>query len=120
MTNTLWEIEKQNEDWSNKISQLETCLTANLDEFKHYIHQAIPAYTEQEEIGLVKSEIETLKEEKSKLRHAMYEKNYINETSDGNIKQRKGQTETRQTLKHQSTQSIPLDTRNRLVLLQNV
>ena len=37
-------------------------LTGTLDEFKHYIHQAIPAYTEKEEIGMLKSEIETLKE----------------------------------------------------------
>ena len=53
---------------------------------------------------------------------------YINETSDWNIKQRKGLIETRQTsqnistpiLKHQSSQNIPLDTRNRFVLLQNI
>ena len=36
---------------------------ATLDEFEHYIHQATPAYTEKEEIGMLKSEIETLKEE---------------------------------------------------------
>ena len=41
---------------------------ATLDEFEHYIHQATPAYTEKEEIGMLKSEIETLKEENSKLR----------------------------------------------------
>ena len=49
-------------------------MTATLDEFEHYIRQAIPAYTEKEEIGMLKSEIETLKEENSKLRHDMCEK----------------------------------------------
>ena len=50
-------IEQQNEDSFNRISQLEACMTATLDEFEHYIHQAIPAYTEKEEIGMLKSEI---------------------------------------------------------------
>ena len=66
-------IEQQNEDSSNRISQLEACLTATLDEFKH-IRQAIPAYTEKEEIGMLKSENVRLKEENSKLRHGMCEK----------------------------------------------
>ena len=59
MTNTLEhfgkKIEQQNEDSSNRISQLEACLTATLDEFEHYIHQAIPAYIKKEEIGMLKS-----------------------------------------------------------------
>ena len=38
-------------------------MTATLDKFEDYIHQAIPAYNEKEEIGMLKSEIETLKEE---------------------------------------------------------
>ena len=38
-------------------------VTNELDEFEHYVHEAIPAYTEKEEIGMLKSEIETLKEE---------------------------------------------------------
>ena len=75
MTNTLEhfgkKIEQQNEDSSNRISQLEACLTAILSEFEHYIHQAISAYTEKGEIGMLKSEIETLKEN-SKLRHDMF------------------------------------------------
>ena len=50
-------IGQQNEDSSNRISQLEACLTATLDELEHYIHQAIPAYTEKEETGMLKSEI---------------------------------------------------------------
>ena len=62
---------------------------ATLDEFEHYIHQAIPAYTEKEEIGMLKSEIETLKEENSKLRPWYVWGRNINKTSDGNIKQRK-------------------------------
>ena len=56
MTNTLehfrQKIEQQNENSSNRIRQLEACLTATLDEFEHYIRQAIPAYTEKEEIGI--------------------------------------------------------------------
>ena len=67
-------------------------MTATLDDFEHYIHQAIPAYTEKEEIGILKSEIEALKEENSKLKEGMYEKKNINKTSDGNIKRRKDQT----------------------------
>ena len=47
---------------------------ATLDEFEYYIHQAIPAYTRKEEIGMLKSKIETLKEENSKLRQDMCEK----------------------------------------------
>ena len=70
-------IEQQNEDSSNRISQLEACLTATLDEFKHYIHQAIPAYTKKEETGMLKTEIETLKEENSKLRNDMCEKDIL-------------------------------------------
>ena len=30
-------LEQQNEDRSNRISQLEACLTATLDKFEHYI-----------------------------------------------------------------------------------
>ena len=45
MTNTLKHFgkktEQQNEDSSNRISQLKAYLTATLDEFEHYIHQAI-------------------------------------------------------------------------------
>ena len=78
MTNTLEhfgkKLEQQKEDSSNRITLLETCLTATLDESEHYIHQAIPAYTEKEEIGMLKSEIEKLKEENSKLEHDMWEK----------------------------------------------
>ena len=48
---------------------------ATPNEFEHYIQQAIPAYTEKELIEVLKSEIETLKEEnRSKLKH------YMNET----------------------------------------
>ena len=81
MTNTLEHFGKklyqQNEDSSNRISKLEACLTATLDDFEHYIHQAIPAYTEKEEIGMLKSEIKTLKEENSKLRQDMRKKEIL-------------------------------------------
>ena len=81
-------------------------MTATLDDFEHYIHQAIPSYTEKEEIGILKSEIETLKEKNSKLKEGMYEKEIsikrLTETlNEGKTKQM-WQTETRQTRKHQS------------------
>ena len=73
MTNTLEhfgkKLEQQQEDSSNRISQLEACLTVPLDEFEQYIHQAIPAYTKKEEIGMLKNETETLKEDNNKLKH---------------------------------------------------
>ena len=57
MTNTLEhfgkKIEQQNEDSFNRISQLETSLTATLNEFEHCIQQAIPAYTKKKEIGIL-------------------------------------------------------------------
>ena len=60
MTNTVEHFgkntEQQNEDSSNKISQLEACLTVTFDEFEHYIQQANQAYTKKEEIGMLKSE----------------------------------------------------------------
>ena len=78
MANTLEhfgkKLEQQKEDGSNRITLLEACLTATLNEFEHYIHQALPAYTEKEEIGMLKNEIEKLKEENSKLEHDMWEK----------------------------------------------
>ena len=81
MTNTLEhfgkKIEQENEDSSNRISQLEACLTATLNEFEHCIHQVIPGYTEQEELGMLKSEIETIEEENSKLRQDMCEKEIL-------------------------------------------
>ena len=59
MTNTLdhfgKKLEQQKEERSDRIPQLEARLTATLDEFEHYIYQAIPAYTEKEEIGTQKS-----------------------------------------------------------------
>ena len=127
MTNTLKhfekKIEQQNEDSSNRISQLEACLTATLDELEHYIRQAIPACTEKEEIGMLKSEIETLKEENSKLRHDTREKDIsikrLRETLNQDRHKRKWQTETRPMLKHHSRPNIPLDTRNRFAPLRN-
>ena len=88
ITNTLEhfgkKLEQQKEDSSNRITRLEACLTSTFDEFEHYIHQAIPAYTEKEEIGMLKSEIEKLEEENSKLKHDMCEKeiliNHLTET----------------------------------------
>ena len=81
-------------------------MTATLDDFEHYIHQAIPSYTEKEEIGILKSEIETLKEKNSKLKEGMYEKEIsikrLTETLNEEKTKQMWQTETRQTRKHQS------------------
>ena len=81
-------------------------MTATLDDFEHYIHQAIPAYTEKEEIGILKSEIEALKKENSKLKESMYEKKIsikrLTETLNEEKAKQMWQTETRQTRKHQS------------------
>ena len=64
-----------------------------------------------------------MKEENRKLRHDMCEKDTsikrLTETSNEERAKQKCQTETRQTLKHQSCQNIPLDTRNRFTPLQN-
>ena len=103
---------------------METCLTASLGEFDHYIHQAIPAYTEKEVTGTQKSEIETLKEENNKLRQEMCEKEILKkrltETLNEEEAKQKRETETRQRRKHQSRQNIPLDTINRFAPLQNI
>ena len=81
MTNALEhfgkKLEYQKEDSSNRVTQLEACLTATLDKFEHYIHRAIPAYTEKEETGMLKSEIEKLKQENSKLKHDICEKEIL-------------------------------------------
>ena len=123
MTNTLEhfgnKLEQQKKDSSNKIRQLEACLTATLDEFEHYIYQAIPAYTEKEEIGMLKSEIETLKEENSKLKHDMCEKEILikrlTETLNEEKAKQMWQTEIRQTRKHQSRQNIPLQNEKQIL-----
>ena len=70
-------IEQQKEDSSNRISQLEACLTTTLDEFEQYIHHAIQAYTDKEEGKMLKNEIKTLKEENNKLKHDMSEKEVL-------------------------------------------
>ena len=127
MTNTLEhfgkKLEQQKEASSNRITQMEACLTETLDEFGHYIHQAIPAYTEKEETGMLKSEIEKLKEESSKLRHDMCEKEilmkHLTETLNEEKAKQMWQPETRQRRKHQLRQNIPLETRNRFAPPQN-
>ena len=66
-------LEQQKEESSNRISQLEACLRTTLAKFEQYIHQAIPAYTEKEE-GMLKNEIDMLKEEINKVKHNMSDK----------------------------------------------
>ena len=127
MTNSLEHfgkmLEQQKEGSSNRINQLEACLTATLNEFEHYIHQAIPAYTEKGKIDMLKSEIKTLKEENSKVKHDMCEKEILIKRLAEILSEEKAkqmwQTETQQTRKHQSRQNMPLETRNRFAPLQN-
>ena len=127
MTNSLEhfgkKLEQQKEGSSNRINQLEACLTATLNEFEHYIHQAIPAYTEKGKIEMLKSEIKTLKEENSKVKHDMCEKEILIKRLAETLSEEKAkqmwQTETQQTRKHQSRQNMPLETRNRFAPLQN-
>ena len=66
---------------------MEAWLTTTLDKFEQYIHQAFSAYTEKEQIRMLKNEIKILKEENSKLKYDMSEKK-----SNRNIKWRKGET----------------------------
>ena len=47
-------LEQQKEHSCNRISQLDTCLTISLDEFEQFIHNAFLAYTNKEEIGMLK------------------------------------------------------------------
>ena len=72
---------------------------------------------------MLKSETETLKEENSKRRHDMCEKDIsikrLTKTLNEERAKQKWQTETRQTPTHQSRRNIPLDTRNRFAPFQN-
>ena len=74
---------------------------------------------------MLKSEIETLKEENSKLRQVMCVKEILIKRLTETLNEekekakQKWQTETQRTRKHQSRQNIPLDTRSRFAPLQN-
>ena len=39
-------------------------MTTTFDEFEQHIHHVVPAYTDKEEVGRLKKEIETLKAKK--------------------------------------------------------
>ena len=74
-------------------------------------------------IGILKSEIKMLKEENSKLKQDMYEKEILikclTETLNEEKAKQMWQTETWLTRKQQSQQNISLETRNRFAPLQN-
>ena len=74
-------------------------------------------------IGILKSEIKMLKEENSKLKQDMYEKETLikclTETLNEEKAKQMWQTETWLTRKQQSQQNISLETRNRFAPLQN-
>ena len=128
ITNTLErfgkKLDQPKEGTSNRISQLAACLTAALDNFENYIHQAITAYTEKEEIGKLRSETETLTEENSKLKRDMCEKEILIKRLTETLNEEKAkpmwQTETRRTRKHQYRQHIPLETKNRFAPLRSI
>ena len=67
-------------------------MTAIADEFELYIHQRILTYTEKKEIGMLKSNIENTKRQKQQTKTRYVGEKNINKTSEGNIKQRKFQT----------------------------
>ena len=107
MTNTLEHFGKKKQNNKTKTAPTKsTNWKPAWQQFEHYIHQAIPAYTEKEEIRVLKSEAETLKEGNSKLRHDMCEKEIfiksLTETLNKEKVKQKWQAETRQTQKHQS------------------
>ena len=102
---------------------MEAWLTTTLDKFEQYIHQAFSAYTEKEQIRMLKNEIKILKEENSKLKYDMSEKKILLKSlteilNEERVKQM-WQTETQQTWKHQRRQNVPLEMRNWFVPLQN-
>ena len=74
-------------------------------------------------IGILKSEIKMLKEENSKLKQDMYEKEILIKCLTETLNEEKAkqmfQTETWLTRKQQSQQNISLETRNRFAPLQN-
>ena len=74
------------------------------DDFEHCIKQAILAYTEKGEIGILISVVETLKEENRKLKQDMYEKEIpiklLTETLNEEKAKQIWQKETRKTRKH--------------------
>ena len=121
----LWEkIEQQKEDSSNRISQLEACLTTALDKFEEYIHHAIQACTGKKAGKILKNEIKTLKEEKNKLKRDTGEKEVLVDGQTGKIhnymnKTGMLETETLQTRKYQPRQDVSIETRNRFAALQN-
>ena len=118
-------LEQQKEGSSNRINQLEVCLTRTLDEFAQYIQHAIPAYTDKEEIGMLKYEIKALKEETNKLKPDMSEKEILINSLTGKLNDERAkqiwQAETRQneTRKYPFRQNVSLKTKNRFVLFQN-
>ena len=56
-------LQKQKEDSSKKISQMEARLMTTLDEFEEYIHHGIPVYSNKEQVEMMKNQTKTRKEE---------------------------------------------------------
>lgn len=48
-------FQKQKEDSSNRISQMEARLMKTLDEFEEYIRHGIPVYSNKEEVEMMKN-----------------------------------------------------------------
>ena len=80
---------QQKEDSSNRIRQMEACLMTNLDEFEQYIHHAITAYSNKEEIRKLKSEIQKLQEENSKVKHDTSDKKILVKSITGELNQKR-------------------------------
>lgn len=61
----------------------------NLDESEQYIHHAITAYSNKEEIRKLKSEIQKLQEENSKVKHDTSDKKILVKSITGELNQKR-------------------------------
>ena len=87
-------------------------MTTTLDEFAQYILYGIPVYTNKQETGMLKNEIETLKEENDWLKHDMSQKEILIKTLLKKLnEERAKQIWQRQLQIHQSRQNVSLETR---------
>ena len=116
-------LEQQKEYSSNGIRQLEYFLTTTLDELKQYIHHAIIAYTEKEQVEMLQNKIETLNEENNKLKHGKSEKKIFINSLAGKLDEERARKmwhrEFWKTRKVQSQQNVLLETRDRFSPFQN-
>ena len=91
---------------------MEARLTTTLDEFAQYILYGIPVYTNKQEIGMLKNEIETLKEENDWLKHDMNQKEILIKSLVEKLNEERAKQMWQRELQiHQSRQNVSLETR---------